>query len=77
MVVPKLSHPSIQSIQKSRAIYSAGTMHLAFGIPDIEVAVRRIEQLGGKLLSKIYVMPNGRKCCFCSDPEGNGLELIE
>jgi len=58
-------------------IYKAGCMHLAFGIHDMEKTLDRLQSLGGRLVTKVHVMPNGNRCCFCLDPEGNGLELIE
>lgn len=58
-------------------IFNIGAMHLGFGVDDIEITVDRLQQAGGKLITKIHCMPNGKKCCFCLDPEGNGIELIQ
>ena len=52
-------------------------MHLAFGIYDMEITLEKLESLGGKVITEIHEMKNGNRCCFCLDPEGNGLELIE
>ena len=58
-------------------IYQFGCMHLSFGVNDIELTVDKILHYGGKQITKIHVMNNGNKCCFCQDPESNWLELIE
>ena len=58
-------------------IYRTGCMHLAFGIHDMQGALDKLKHLGGRMITNIHQMPNGNKCCFCLDPEGNGLELIE
>ncbi len=58
-------------------IFQFGCMHLGFGVNDIQLTVDKILQYGGKQITKIFVMDNGNKCCFCQDPESNWLELIE
>lgn len=58
-------------------IYFAGRIHLGFGIVDMEKTVAKILEKGGKQATEIHLMLNGNKCCFCQDPEGNWLELIE
>lgn len=54
-----------------------GCMHLAFGVDDIYKCVNSILSNGGQQYTEIYQMQNGNKCCFCIDPEGNYIELIE
>lgn len=58
-------------------IYSAGSMHLGFGVDDINDVTDRLVKAGGQMITGIHTMPNGKKCCFCHDPEGNGIELIQ
>ena len=58
-------------------IYLPGTAHLAFGVEDIEETVEKIKSMNGTLSTSIRVMQNGNKCCFCRDPEGNWIELIQ
>lgn len=52
-------------------------VHLAFGITDTEKTVNDIINMDGEQKTSIHEMSNGNKCCFCTDPEGNWLELIE
>lgn len=51
-------------------------MHVAFGIHKIENLVDNIKNCGGKQKTSIYSIGDN-KVCFCLDPEGNMLELIE
>lgn len=57
--------------------YSHGAMHLGFGVDDIDDVVDRLVKAGGQMITAIHTMPNDKKCCFCLDPEGNGIELIQ
>lgn len=58
-------------------LYCPGATHLGFFVAGIEETVDRILHLGGMQLTTIHLMPNKKRCCFCRDIEGNGLELIE
>ncbi|WP_276838446.1 VOC family protein [Anaerovibrio lipolyticus] len=58
-------------------IYKPGVAHLGFGIDDMDEVISRLKMLGGKQKTSVHIMPNGNKCCFCQDPEGNWIELIE
>ncbi|WP_288312108.1 VOC family protein [uncultured Selenomonas sp.] len=63
--------------EPQRKICDNGVMHLGFGVPDIEETVAAILAYGGQKFTEIHDMSNGRKCCFCRDPEGNWLEIIQ
>ena len=65
----------VEEVSK-RNLFNIGSTHIAFGVDDMDNTVKKILELGGKLVTKIHTMDNGNKCCFCSDPEGNYLELI-
>lgn len=58
-------------------IFRTGTMHIGFGVDDIDDVTDRLVKAGGQMVTEIHTMPNGKKCCFCLDPEGNGIELIQ
>ena len=58
-------------------IYKPGVIHIGFGIDDMDKVLSRIKELGGKQKTPVHVMENGNKCCFCQDPEGVWIELIE
>lgn len=59
------------------SVYRPGTAHLAFGIADMDNTLQRILRLEGRQETKVRQMENGNKLCFCTDPEGNWIELIE
>ena len=59
------------------SIYHNGCMHLGFGVDNIKKTVDRLIKYGGEKYTDIHVFENGNKCCFCKDPEGNWVELIE
>ncbi len=52
-------------------------MHIAFGVRDIEATRAAIFARGGISSTRVHDMGRYTKCCFCRDPEGNWLELIE
>jgi len=58
-------------------IYDIGKTHVAFGVDDITEVIKLIIENDGLLQTNVYVMTNGNKCAFATDPEGNWLELIQ
>ena len=67
----------INDVITEKSIYDIGNSHIAIGVSDIVSTVDRIVEYGGKKNTSIYKMKNGNDCCFCNDPEGNWLELIQ
>ena len=65
----------VEEVSKKN-LFNIGSTHIALGVDDMDNTVKKILELGGKLVTKIHTMDNGNKCCFCADPEGNYLELI-
>lgn len=57
-------------------VFQTGTAHLGFGVDDMERTVQAIQQNGGCRKTDILQM-GSNLCCFCTDPEGNWLELIQ
>lgn len=58
-------------------VFMTGMGHLAFGIDDIYKTVEMIKREQGVQKTKIHRMDNNNLCCFCRDPEGNWIELIQ
>lgn len=58
-------------------IYMTGMGHIAFGIADMDDIVSHIVSEEGYQKTNIVKMKNGNLCCFCTDPEGNWIELIQ
>ena len=65
-----------EPVKKERCIYQIGEAHIAIGVDNIEQIKEKICLYGGQLLTDILIKGE-RKCCFCRDPEGNFIELIE
>lgn len=61
---------------KSGPVYSAGRMHIGFGVENIDETVDKLVHNGGKQQTQILQMGKNR-CCFCTDPEDNWIELIQ
>jgi len=57
-------------------VFQTGTAHLGFGVDDMERTVQGIRENGGCQKTDILQM-GSNLCCFCTDPEGNWLELIQ
>ncbi|ATY11245.1 hypothetical protein CU254_12785 [Amycolatopsis sp. AA4] len=56
--------------------WRTGIFHIAFTCPDIEDAARRIEESGGRRRSGFHEVAPGCVVCYCEDPFGNILELV-
>lgn len=71
--------PCEDNIKNLRDIvfYRTSTMHICFGVNNIEKIIREVIRYGGKACTDIHIFSNGNKCCFCQDVEGNWIELIE
>lgn len=65
-----------QTIPFCHPVYSVGTAHIGFGVNNLEQTVQIILSNGGQLKTEILRLGNNL-CCFCTDPEGNWLELIQ
>lgn len=65
------------SNKKNKYIYETGQLHICIGIDNINKTTKKIKENGGTLITNIHYFPNGNKCCFAKDIEGNFLELIE
>lgn len=62
--------------RKERHIYQTGMSHVAIGVDDISGIMKKVCLNGGIMLTDI-LSKGSRKCCFCKDPEGNFIEVIE
>lgn len=59
-------------------VYDAGCFHMAFTVDAIEPLAEKLTQSGIAFLSKPTLSADGgAKVCFCKDPEGNFIELVE
>lgn len=59
-------------------IYDVGRTHMAITVNAVEPLAEKLLQSGITFLSVPTVSADGTaKVCFCKDPEGNFLELVE
>lgn len=52
-----------------------GFIHLGFTVPDIDLAVARVEQHGGRRLTKTWEARPGSRFAYAADPFGSILEF--
>lgn len=53
-----------------------GIKHISFGVPDIDVAARRVEALGGKVLEHTRSISPQAELLVVTDPDGTHLGLV-
>lgn len=59
-------------------VYDNGHIHIALTVGDVEQRYKKLSQLGTTFISGPMFSADGTaKVCFCRDPEGNYLELVE
>lgn len=62
----------------TRFLIRMGFAHVAFTVRDIDDLWYKLGDAGVPFLSRPQVSPDGKaKVCFCRDPEGNYVELVE
>ena len=62
----------------SDSVVNFGCMHIAFTVENLDEMYRSMIAEGIHFISQPVVSPNGNACvCFCRDPEGNYLELVQ
>lgn len=66
------------TLRNKEMVWETGKMHIALSVYDVEQKYEELRQAGISFLSSPCVSPDGNaKVCFCKDPEGNYLELVE
>ncbi len=64
--------------KKPKIIPKKGFNHVSFTVKSLDFEYRRLSTLGVKFLSGPLKSPvTNTKLCFCYDPDGNLIELIE
>lgn len=65
--------------QRPRIASKPGLAHTSFVVDDFEGAILAIERSGGQILHQLrntYVGPGEAAIAFCTDPDGNRVELV-
>ena len=76
----ELLKPNVEEINKAYAdsIICCGCMHIAFTVENLEILYQELRAEGIEFISVPTVSPNKKALvCFCRDPEGNYLELVQ
>lgn len=70
---------SPENAKKRGGEQPVGFMHLAFDVPDIAEAVKKLQSDGIKTegIADCSAFAPGLKICFFSDPDGNRIELTQ
>ncbi len=64
--------------QNDRDIFTYGLSHIALTVSDLDFQWRVLRSEGVSFMSLPTFSPDrGAKVCFCMDPEGNTVELVE
>lgn len=69
---------SKDTAKNEEMVWETGKMHIALTVNDVERKYQELLQIGTPFLSAPCIAPDGKaRVCFCKDPEGNYLELVE
>ncbi|MBQ8945554.1 MAG: VOC family protein [Lachnospiraceae bacterium] len=62
----------------SSNVINCGCVHIAFTVKDLQILYNKLAKLGITFISQPMLSPDGKVyVCFCQDPEGNYLELVQ
>lgn len=74
----KFHSPEVIEPENGRGLFSIGPTHLALTVGDLDALCERLQAAGVRFISPPKVSADGlAKVCFCSDPEGTPLELVQ
>ena len=78
----ELLKPIYSQVQKqdahSDSVVNSGCVHIAFTVESLDEMYNNMISEGIYFISQPVVSPNGDVyVCFCRDPEGNYLELVQ
>ena len=71
-------NPEVDEDVHSDQVFYRGCAHIAFTVNDVDGLYDRLSKEGLEFNSSPLLSRDGKhKVCFCKDPEGNFLELVE
>lgn len=66
------------ALRDKETVWETGKMHIALTVNNVEEKYKELSKIGISFISDPCMAPDGNaKVCFCRDPEGNYLELVE
>ena len=67
-----------ESEKHREVVWKKGNAHIAITVDDVAFFYEKLRKKSIFFISEPTVSPDGKaKVCFCQDPEGNYLELVE
>ena len=70
--------PGVGKREGEIRLFTPGNMHIAITVKDVTGEYDRLRAMGMTFVSEPQLSPDGgARVCFCQDPEGNYLELVE
>jgi predicted enzyme related to lactoylglutathione lyase len=51
--------------------------YLYFSVPDVEIALERVQAAGGTIDRRIETMPWGERLFYARDPSGNPISFVD
>ena len=74
----KFHSPEVMEQSNGRGLFGIGPTHLALTVSDLDVLCERLWAARIRFISAPQVSADGAaKVCFCSDPEGTPIELVQ
>ena len=78
LVIELLKYENLENKSSKKEVWKQGLSHIAIGVTNIDEIYKRFTEIGLIFNSEPAVSSdNYAKICFCQDPEGNYLELVE
>jgi catechol 2,3-dioxygenase-like lactoylglutathione lyase family enzyme len=72
-----LATPTVTGSSERRPMNQLGFTHMTLIVPDLDAAIARVEQYGGRAHAETRVDSAFGPMLFCTDPNGVRVELIE
>jgi catechol 2,3-dioxygenase-like lactoylglutathione lyase family enzyme len=72
----QFAEPPVHVREEGFDYWNSGVSHIALTVDDLEAAISRITELGGRARSGIHELPSGTRICYCADPWGTAIELV-
>jgi catechol 2,3-dioxygenase-like lactoylglutathione lyase family enzyme len=73
----EFTKPAVERSAESFAYWRTGISHIGLGCADVAATVERLEAHGGRRRSAIHGAAPGPVYCYCEDPDGNVIEVID
>lgn len=73
----EFTDPPLERREESFEYWRTGISHVGLACADVAETVARLEAHGGRRRSGIHGAAPAPVYCYCEDPDGNVLELID